>query len=310
MSYKAYIVDAFTDVRFAGNQAAVCLIPEKLSDAQYQKIGAEFNLSETSFSIPLDGDSWKTAKTFSLRWFTPTIEVKLCGHATLATAHVIFNEIGNQNEEIAFTTLSGELRVKKSSNGLIMDFPAYSKTENFSTTRFKYNDESLNPLINEIVEIMVPHLNPIRACLYTEPQKLLIVLDPETTKDELLSIKHNSDKLLQAHDGSKVRGIVITFSPKDAKKQGFIDSEGKSYDYVSRYFAPWAGINEDPATGSSQCALGPFWSNEKNKNGPFYAFQCYPGRGAQFKISFPTPGRVNVEGQAVTVFRGEIELEK
>jgi len=309
MPYKAFIVDAFTEERFAGNQAAVCLIPQKLSDAQYQKIGAEFNLSETSFSLPLDGDNWKTAKTFSLRWFTPTVEVKLCGHATLATAHVIFNEVGNEHEELTFTTLSGELRVKKSEKGLIMDFPAYSNTENFSTNKFKYNDEPVNPVVNEIVEILVPHLKPIQACLYTDPMKLLVVLDPATTKDELLTIKHNGDKLLQVHDGTKIRGVVVTLSPKDAKKQGFVDAEGKSYDYASRYFAPWAGINEDPATGSSQCVLGPFWANEKKNNGPFYAFQCYPGRGAQFKVSFPTPGRINVAGNALTIIRGEIEIE-
>ncbi|KAE9547354.1 hypothetical protein FO519_009434 [Halicephalobus sp. NKZ332] len=308
MPYKAYIVDAFTNTRFAGNQAAVCLIPEKLSDAQYQKIGAEFNLSETSFSIPLDGDSWKTAKTFSLRWFTPTLEVELCGHATLATAHVIFNEIGNENEELVFTTMSGELRVKKAAKGLIMNFPAYYKTENFSTKRFKFNNELINPLLDEIVDILVPHLNPVQACLYTETGKLLLVLDSETTKDEFMSIKHNGDKLLQIHDGSKIRGIIATLSPKDAKKQGFVDSEGKPYDYVSRYFGPWTGVNEDPATGSAQCVLGPFWSKEKNSNGPFYAFQSHPGRGAQFRTSFPTPGRINVEGESVTILRGEIDL--
>ncbi|KAE9550111.1 hypothetical protein FO519_006671 [Halicephalobus sp. NKZ332] len=308
MPYKAYIVDAFTNTRFAGNQAAVCLIPEKLSDAEYQKIGAEFNLSETSFSIPLDGDSWKTAKTFSLRWFTPTLEIELCGHATLATAHVIFNEIGNENEELVFTTMSGELRVKKAAKRLIMNFPAYYKTENFSTKRFKFNNEPINPLLDEIVDILVPHLNPVQACLYTETGKLLLVLDSETTKDEFMSIKHNGDKLLQIHDGSKIRGIVVTMSPKDAKKQGFVDSEGKPYDYISRFFVPWAGINEDPATGSAQCVLGPFWSKEKNSSGSFYAFQSHPGRGAQFKISFPTPGRINVEGESVTILRGEIDL--
>uniref|UniRef100_A0AC35FKR4 Uncharacterized protein n=1 Tax=Panagrolaimus sp. PS1159 TaxID=55785 RepID=A0AC35FKR4_9BILA len=155
-------------------------------------------------------------------------------------------------------------------------------------------------------------MTPPGKCRYialaVEARKLLLVLDEKTTKSELLSLTHHSNELLLAHDGSVVRGVVVTLSPKDPKSQGFIDANGKSFDYVSRYFAPWAGINEDSATGSAQCALGPFWSKAKQSKGPFYAFQCYPGRGAQFTIEFPNEERVDIYGNALTVLRGHIEL--
>uniref|UniRef100_A0A914Y1A0 Uncharacterized protein n=1 Tax=Panagrolaimus superbus TaxID=310955 RepID=A0A914Y1A0_9BILA len=313
-SYKSYLIDAFTNVKFAGNQAAVCLIPQKLSDEEYQKIAAEFNLSETVYPLPLDSGSCETATKFSLRWFTPTTEVALCGHATLATAHVLFNEIGNKSLQLSFETLSGELTVKKNNDQLVMNFPQYKKWIAYESD--KTHNQILNlfenrpkeKFIEKIVELMTPPEKCRYIALAVEAKKLLLVLDEKTTKSELLSITHHNDDLLMAHDGSIVRGVVVTLAPKNPKSQGFIDANGKEFDYVSRYFAPWAGIKEDPATGSAQCALGPFWSKAKQSKGPFYAFQCYPGRGAQFTVEFPNEDRVDIYGNAVTVLRGDLEL--
>uniref|UniRef100_A0AC34PZ80 Phenazine biosynthesis-like domain-containing protein n=1 Tax=Panagrolaimus sp. JU765 TaxID=591449 RepID=A0AC34PZ80_9BILA len=137
MSNKVFIVDAFTSEKFKGNQAAVCLISQELSTEIYQKIAAEFNLSETVFPLPLEDKTWKTAKHFSLRWFTPTVEIDLCGHATLATAHVLFNEIGNSNKELIFSTLSGDLVVKNENGKLFMDFPCFKNLTNYSFENLK-----------------------------------------------------------------------------------------------------------------------------------------------------------------------------
>jgi PhzF family phenazine biosynthesis protein len=314
-SYKAFLIDAFTNVKFAGNQAAICLIPEKLSDSDYQQIASEFNLSETAYPLPLDSDNWETATKFSLRWFTPTVEVALCGHATLATAHVFFNEIGNKSPQITFKTLSGDLIVKKHNDQLVMNFPQYKKWISYESDKIESNKVynlfencPKEAFIDKIIELMTPSGKCRYVALAEEAKKLLLILDEKTTKSELLSITHHSDELLSLHDGSIVRGVVVTLAPSDPKKQGFIDANEKPFDYVSRYFAPWAGINEDPATGSSQCALGPFWSKVKKSKGPFYAFQCYPGRGAQFIVEFPNDDRVDIYGNAVTVLRGNIEL--
>uniref|UniRef100_A0AC34Q5P8 Uncharacterized protein n=1 Tax=Panagrolaimus sp. JU765 TaxID=591449 RepID=A0AC34Q5P8_9BILA len=311
MLFKAFIVDAFTTVKFAGNQAAVCLIDQELAYDDYQNIAREFNLSETAFPIPIDG-SWKTAKKFKLRWLTPTTEVNLCGHATLATAHVLFREVKNENGTLTFSTLSGDLIVVNSGDNLVMNFPQFKTLTLFGSKKLAnpklYQNEPEKDFIDNFIDILIPKIVPQKVCLAEEGKKLMIVLDPRTTREELLSVVPDGNALMKAHDGSVVRGIILTLAPEDAAAQGFTDAEGRSYDYVSRYFAPWAGILEDPATGSSQCALGPFWSKEKNVKTKFYAYQCYPKRGAQFYVSFPNDDRIDIEGSAVTVIRGEIEL--
>uniref|UniRef100_A0A7E4URZ9 Phenazine biosynthesis-like domain-containing protein n=1 Tax=Panagrellus redivivus TaxID=6233 RepID=A0A7E4URZ9_PANRE len=318
-SYKSFIVDAFTNTPFAGNPAAVCFIEKKLTTDKYQQIAAEFNLSETAFPVPLDGESYQNASRFSLRWFTPTVEVNLCGHATLATAHAIFNESGNANDAITFETKSGELTVSqdKEKKKLVMNFPQFTEWVAFESplitpgTNQITTDiprENAPEFVNEFVKLLTPNATCAYLALSTESKKLLIVLPDTVTRNELLSLTPNAEQLLKVHDGSKVRGVVVTVAPKDAKKQEFVDGNDREFDYVSRYFAPWVGIPEDPATGSSQSALAPFWAKAKGFNGPFYAYQCFPGRGALFNLELTSSKRLNIVGQAVTVLRGELSI--
>ncbi|CAO4374204.1 unnamed protein product [Caenorhabditis nigoni] len=312
-NYPSFIVDAFTSKSFAGNPAAVCLIPQVLKDEEYLKIAAEFNLSETAFPVPIGPFDFKQCSQFSLRWFTPKTEVPLCGHATLATSHVLFNEIGNVNTEIKFDTQSGVLIVKKDESGNVeMDFPEYDLTS------IKFNDTpnplhgilsefEAPPFLLNIIKCAVPAEMSIESVVYSsKSKKLVIVVDPETTKFELESLKTDNSKMLELHDGSFVRGLAITFCPSNPLAQGFTDPSNEPYDYVCRYFAPWVGIDEDPATGSAQCVMGPFWSIMLGKH-ELYALQAFPGRGAQFRVRL-RDDRVVLNGPSVTILRGEIAL--
>ncbi|CAI2350705.1 unnamed protein product [Caenorhabditis sp. 36 PRJEB53466] len=313
--YPSYIVDAFTKKRFAGNPAAVCLIPQILKDEEYLKIAAEFNLSETAFPVPIGSSDFKQCSQFSLRWFTPKTEVPLCGHATLATSHVLFNEIENANKEIKFDTQSGVLIVKRDEKGNVeMNFPEYDLT----SIKFNHAVNPLHGLFSEfkapsylfdVVKSVVPTEMVIEYIVYSaKARKLVVVVDPKTTKFELEAIKIDAAKMLEIHDGSFVRGLAVTLKPENALMQGFTDSYDEPYDFACRYFAPWVGINEDPATGSAQCVMGPFWAKMTGKN-DLYALQAFPTRGAQFRVRLQD-GRVILNGPSVTVLRGEITLNE
>uniref|UniRef100_A0A914E1U5 Uncharacterized protein n=1 Tax=Acrobeloides nanus TaxID=290746 RepID=A0A914E1U5_9BILA len=256
-TYPAFIVDAFAETPFKGNQAAVCLI-DQLSDEQYPKIAAEFNFSETAYPMPLDVPrDFKKASRFSLRWFTPTIEVTLCGHATLATAHVLFNEIGNTNDEIYFETLSGELIVQKSKTqdgAVSMNFPQFTEMYDIELSNQQSFGAKFPAIENprHFVEL-ANEIGPCKKLTYSPTlQELIMVLDSKMTKKDFIEINPSIDKLLkiQPLDGNR-SAIILTLSPENPTKQGFVDSHGKPYDYASRYFTPWAGIDEDPATGKS-----------------------------------------------------------
>lgn len=216
---KQYQVDAFTDVVFKGNPAAVCPLEAWLPDDVLQAIAGENNLSETAFFVP-------DAKGFALRWFTPTIEVDLCGHATLAAAHIIFTRLNFANPVITFTTRSGDLSVEKRGHHLAMDFPA-------------------SPLVScEISETLAKALGQ-------RPVELLAAAD-------YLAIFENEDAirnltpdfaLLSQLD---LRGVIVS-------------APGVQVDFVSRFFAPKCGILEDPVTGSAHCLLAPYWARKLGK---------------------------------------------
>lgn len=220
MKIKQYQVDAFTTRVFAGNPAAVCPLASWLSDEILQAIAQENNLSETAFFVPSDNG-------FELRWFTPVKEVDLCGHATLATAHILFEALGYPRQAITFKTRRGELIVEQKGKLLEMDFPAYP------------------PMPHKLCETLITGLGqrPIEILIADD---YLAVFDSEAT---IHAITPNLTLLCELD----LRGVIIT-------------APGTDVDFVSRFFAPKFGIPEDPVTGSAHCALAPFWAEKLGKS--------------------------------------------
>jgi len=218
---KIYQVDAFTDEIFSGNPAAVVPLDSWLEDDRMQKIAAENNLSETAYFVHESDDS------YSIRWFTPKTEVDICGHATLASAHVLYEQMGFDGKKVVFQSKSGELTVEKKDNIYWMNFPS-----------------------NPPEPIPVPKLLPEAIGtipIYTGVNRdMLVLLQDEST---VQSIKPDFALL----ERMEVRGIIIT-------------AEGDDCDFVSRFFAPSMGIYEDPVTGSAHSILTPFWEKRLGKS--------------------------------------------
>jgi PhzF family phenazine biosynthesis protein len=219
MQIPVYQIDAFTDHVFGGNPAAVCPLEKWLDDETLQNIAAENNLAETAFFVP-QGDE------FHIRWFTPTVEVTLCGHATLATSWVLFNRLGYSRESITFRSLSGPLVVKKIDNKISMNFPAW-KPESIDIPQAL--TEAFGKKPNEV--------------LMTED--CLVVFDSE---DDVLGFEPDQIKLLE------IDALCIIATAK-----------GDTADFVSRVFVPRGGIPEDPVTGRSFSSLIPYWSKVLGK---------------------------------------------
>jgi PhzF family phenazine biosynthesis protein len=220
MKIKQYQVDAFASRAFEGNPAAVCPLEGWLDDSQLQAIAEENNLSETAFFVP-------SGNSFNLRWFTPVKEVDLCGHATLATAHVIFEMLGYTEPVITFETRSGELFVEKHKDRLQLDFPACPPTS------CAIPDTLVKALGICPIEVLVA-------------EDYLAVFDSEAT---VLAIVPNHILLAQLD----LRGVIVT-------------APGIEVDFVSRFFAPKFGVPEDPVTGSAHCELAPYWASKLGKN--------------------------------------------
>ena len=258
---QIYQVDAFTDKVFGGNPAAVVPLTEWLSDDILQKIAAENNLAETAYYIPDDDD-------FQLRWFTPGTEVKLCGHATLATAHVLFSEKGYDKEQVVFHTKSGALIVKKTASGYEMDFPA-----------------------DEIKAVENP------------PQGLIDGLGVET----LEVWKGETDYMVVVDNESVVRNVLPDFralSSYDCRGT-IVTAVGDDVDFVSRCFYPQAGVDEDPTTGSAHTTMTPYWAEKLGKN-TLTARQISKRIGNLECVA--NGKRVLLRGNAVTYLTGEIRV--
>jgi len=217
---KYFIVDAFTDELFKGNQAGVCLLESPLTDDIMQKIAFENNLSETAFLV-------KREKHYDLRWFTPTVEVDLCGHATLASAFVVFNCIEKNASVLQFETKSGTLIVKKSDDMYEMDFPS-RKPKPVKL------DEQMKKAIGT---------TPLEAHLSRD---LILLLDNE---QQVKNLQPNFELVKQMN----YFAVVVT-------------AKGDNVDFVSRFFTPRAGVVEDPVTGSAHCSLIPFWAERLGKD--------------------------------------------
>ena len=261
MGVPIYQVDAFTEKPFSGNPAAVCLLPQAREAAWMQAVAKEMNLSETAFLL-------KQEDGYNLRWFTPAVEVDLCGHATLASAHILWETgILRREEQARFHTRSGLLTAVSKGGEIELNFPA--KTE-----------------------------EPADA-----PAGLLEALK---VKAKYIG-KSKFDYLVQVDSEETVRGLKPDFNAlKNIPVRGVIVTSravSPGYDFISRFFAPAAGVNEDPVTGSAHCTLGPFWSRHLGKE-DFLAYQASE-RGGTLRVRV-AGDRVHLCGRAVTIFQGEM----
>ncbi|MBL7074857.1 PhzF family phenazine biosynthesis protein [candidate division KSB1 bacterium] len=235
MKIPIYQVDAFTDKVFGGNPAAVCPLDNWVDDEILQAIAAENNLSETAFFV-------KQGNDFELKWFTPKTEVELCGHATLASAHILYNHLDYKDHQINFITKSGVLKVTKKNDIISMNFP------------------STKPVPVEIPKELTNGLGYEPSEVLKSRDYLAVFKDEET----ILSIKPDFE-ILKKLD---CLGIIVT-------------AKGNNSDFVSRFFAPGVGIPEDPVTGSAHVTLVPYWSEKLNKKS-LYAIQMSKRRGELF----------------------------
>lgn len=262
MKQKLYQIDAFTDTVFGGNPAAVCILESWLSDSLMQQIAAENNLAETAFAVP-------TGKDYELRWFTPELEVDLCGHATLATAYVLYNYYGFEENTLRFNSpRSGELLVNKNPDGtMTMDFPT----------------DDLDPVPSQ------PNINKAigKTPLETFKGKTDYLLIYES-QEEIEKIKPNFHLLNELG----CRGVIVS-------------SKGNAVDFVSRFFAPQCGIPEDPVTSSAHTTLTPYWSKKLEKT--VMNAKQLSQRGGDLTCEF-LENRVKISGNAVCYLIGEIEI--
>ena len=268
MSLKVVQVDAFTDRPFGGNPAAVCITPSPIAAEKMQAIAAEMNLSETVFLYPLGSSD---ADGFSIRWFTPVTEVALCGHATLASAHVLWSEgYLSADTAIKFKSQSGWLGAQLKDGWIELDFPA----------------QPTHP--THVMPQLITSL-----CCQGDIRTV--------TKSEV-------NYLVETHSEQSVREMTPNFAAlQKLPVQGVIvtaAAENAPYDFVSRYFAPAAGINEDPVTGSAHTSLAPYWQEKLGKS--TMIAQQVSKRGGVIKVSCTDQGRVLISGQAVTVLKGEL----
>ena len=261
MGINIYQVDAFASEPFSGNPAAVCILEKEADEIWMQNVASEMNLSETAFLYSV-GDS------FNLRWFTPTVEVDLCGHATLASAHILWEEGYLESfKPVQFYTRSGLLTASKNADIIELNFPSDAENE--------------APVPEGLTESL--GVNPI----YVGKNSFDYLVQVED-EEEVRNLNPNFDLLKTV----PARGIIVT---------SVCDSD--QYDFESRFFAPAAGINEDPVTGSAHCCLGPFWGKKLGKL-KLKGFQV-SRRGGVVHVSV-AGDRVLLGGKAVTIFRGTI----
>ena len=261
MGQTIFTVDSFTSRAFAGNPAAVCILTTPPSEAWMRDVAREMNLSETAFLVPKEDG-------FNLRWLTPTVEVELCGHATLASAHILWETgVLRPDEQARFHTLSGLLTAERKGDWIELDFPA--KPEEPA----KPWDELVTGLGITPRYVGKSHFDYL---VEADSEQTVRNLDPDFT-------------LLKR---TKARGVIVTAR-----------AEGGEFDFVSRFFAPGAGVDEDPVTGSAHCVLGPFWAKHLGKT-EFVAYQA-SARGGVVRVRLEG-NRVKLGGQAVTVMRGEL----
>ena len=262
MGVRLIQVDAFTDKAFAGNPAAVCLLPAPRDDTWMQSVAREMNLSETAFLV-------KQKDGFALRWFTPAVEMDLCGHATLASAHVLWEEgLLQPGEPARFHTRSGLLTAERRADWIELNFPAHPP-----------EPVAAPPDLTRALGIAPNYVGKSGGGDYLV----------EVESEEAVRASRPNFALLAT---VPARGVMVTSR-----------AAAREFDFVSRFFAPQSGVNEDPVTGSAHCCLGPFWKDRLGKS-EFVAYQASE-RGGVVRVRLDGD-RVLLGGQAVTVLRGEL----
>ncbi len=267
MSYPVYFVNAFADSFYKGNQAAVVIVEEFFEDAAMLGLAKEFGFSETAFVMRLGFGK------YHIRWFTPETEVNLCGHATLASAKVLFHDIIPNEKLMLFQSRSGDLLARRTGETIQLDFPV---------------DEPVTIEVDERI-LKAFSLTNAEELLFSSSTRNMVVVykDVET----IISLKPDFRQLSQLRSDN-IFGIIVT-----AAGMG-------EYDYTCRYFAPWEGINEDPVTGSAQTCLAPYWSKKLGKN-ILKGYQA-SSRGGEFTVEM-ADDRVLISGKAFIYLKGEIK---
>lgn len=261
---KIYQADAFTDIQFKGNPAAICILEKDYDDSILKNIAMEMNLSETAFIKQVSDNE------FDLRWFTPETEVSLCGHATLASAHILWeNKLVEENKLICFNTLSGVLIARKKDEWIELNFPK-------GNLKKSNGDEFLSDAFSIIPKN-----------IYEDDIVYLLEFNDE---EEISLLKPNFNILKKA----RKEEIIVTGKANNA-----------NYDFVSRFFAPAIGIDEDPVTGSAHCYLAPYWI-EKLKKDEVLGFQI-SRRSGYVKCSL-NENRVILEGKVKTILHGTLQI--
>lgn len=267
---KIYQVDVFTDKYYKGNPAAVCILEDEIEEEHMKSIAAEMNLSETAFVLPIS----KESNIYSLRWFTPEVEVPLCGHGTIGTAKVLYDEMGIDSSQIIFETKSGRLIAKRSENGIGIDMPLDSYEDIIISADFL---SSMG--IERYIDAKVGKIT----------RKVIIRVDNE---EEILNLNPDFNKMKSLKITEDIKGVAIT------------TNNTNKYDFLSRYFNPWAGINEDPVTGSVHTVLANYWGDILNK-AEMTAYQA-SRRGGKLILKMKDNNRLELIGEAVIVLKGEI----
>jgi PhzF family phenazine biosynthesis protein len=248
-----------------------------------QKVASEMNLSETVFVFVEDKCSFSSSSRFSLRWFSPTCEVNMCGHGTLAAAAVLWSTCSNENNQIVFDTLGGALRATITDNSIMSIYLPSSPS-----TQASFDD------FHNIIQPIVGQAAVVDECHFSESgSRLLIRLSDDVTRAQLESLAPDTHSLLEIQQ-EKVKGVIVTVKSHDGQ-----------YDFLSRYFAPWVGINEDPVTGSAHTVLGPYWSKSLGKE-VLKARQCSK-RGGDITVKVNEgEERVTLTGRACIILKGKL----
>jgi PhzF family phenazine biosynthesis protein len=266
---RTFIVDSFTDTPFKGNPAGVCLIGSQLSDERMLHIAQELNLSETAFLSPLESGG-----AFAIRYFSPKMEIPLCGHATLASAKVIFST--HKLNEVHFMNIQNlDLSAKELNGQVVMEFPVYD-------TRPADAPPALLAALG---------VKAIKNSVYNEETRILLleIADPE----ELAGLDPDFAALQRSHNS--INGVLVT-----------APSERDGYDFHSRYFWPWSGTNEDPVTGGTHTFLAKYWASRLGKT-KMKSFQS--SRRTGFMDVELVDGKLRIQGQAVIVFEGRLTIQ-